>query len=63
MEIDLKQYLGHASMTGNPELQPGDTIFVPRETRGIAGVGWLGLLGIMGTVLGLIAAVNNIGHH
>ena len=63
MEVDLKQYLGHASMTGNPELQAGDTIFIPHEGRGIAGVGWLGLLGVMGTVLGLIVAVNNIGHH
>jgi hypothetical protein len=63
MEVDLNQYLGHASLTGNPELQAGDTIFIPHSGRGIAGVGWLGLLGVMGTVLGLIVAVNNIGHH
>ena len=63
MQIDLKQYLGHASPTGNPVLQPGDTIFIPHQGRGIAGVGWLGLLGVMGTVLGLIVAVNNIGNN
>jgi polysaccharide export outer membrane protein len=63
MEIDLKQYLGHASLTGNPELQPGDTIFVPRQGRGIAGVGWLGLLGVMGTVLGLIVAIEALNNN
>jgi polysaccharide biosynthesis/export protein len=63
MEIDLKQYLGHASLTGNPELQPGDTIFVPRQGRGIAGVGWLGLLGVVGTVLGLYVAFANLNHN
>jgi polysaccharide export outer membrane protein len=65
MEIDLKQYLGHASLTGNPELQPGDTIFVPRQGRGVAGVGWLGLLGVLGTVLGLVVAIEalNNNHH
>jgi len=60
MEVDLQQYLGHASLTGNPELLPGDTIFVPRQGRGIAGVGWLGLLGVVGTVLGLYVAFANL---
>ena len=63
MEVDLKQYLGHASMTGNPELLPGDTIFVPRQGRGIAGVGWLGLLGVVGTVLGLYVAFANLDNN
>lgn len=63
MQIDLKQYLGHASLTGNPELQAGDTIFVPRQGRGIAGVGWLGLLGVVGTVLGLYVAFANLDNN
>jgi hypothetical protein len=63
MEVDLQQYLGHASLTGNPELLPGDTIFVPRQGRGIAGVGWLGLLGVVGTVLGLYVAFANLDHN
>ncbi|HET9941460.1 MAG TPA: polysaccharide biosynthesis/export family protein [Candidatus Eisenbacteria bacterium] len=63
MEIDLNEYLGHASLTGNPELQAGDTIFVPRSGRGFAGVGWLGLLGVLGTVLGLVVAVDAIANN
>jgi len=63
MEVDLQQYLGHASLTGNPELLPGDTIFVPRQGRGIAGVGWLGLIGVVGTVLGLYVAFANLSNN
>ena len=54
MRINVHDYLTKASPTGNPALQSGDTVFIPRKEKGFNP---LSTLSIFGTLLALTTSV------
>lgn len=51
MKINMKNYLGKASLVGNPQLQSGDTIYLPRKEDSI------GVFRIAGIAIGLATSI------
>ena len=54
MKVNAREYLSQAQPNGNPELRSGDTIYVPRQTRGFS------LFSIIGYVSPVIALATSI---
>ncbi len=54
MKVNVREYLSQAQPNGNPELRPGDTVYVPHQTRGF------GLFTIIGYVSPVIALATSI---
>jgi hypothetical protein len=54
MKVNARDYLSEAQPNGNPQLRPGDTIYVPRQSRGF------GLFTIIGYVSPVIALATSI---
>jgi len=54
MKVNVRDYLSEAQPNGNPVLRSGDTIYVPRESRGF------GLFTIIGYVSPVIALATSI---
>lgn len=54
MKVNVREYLSEAQPNGNPELRPGDTVFIPHQSRGF------GLFTIIGYVSPVIALATSI---
>jgi len=52
LRVNLKAYFDGADVTGNPALESGDTVFVPRSSRGITG-----FIGAVGGAVGLVSSI------
>jgi protein involved in polysaccharide export with SLBB domain len=55
MKVNLNRYFEKGDEAGNPRLQPGDTVFMPRETS--HGVSPLAYIGFASAVVGLVTSV------
>ena len=54
MRVNAKDYLAQAQPNGNPELRPGDTIYVPRQSRGF---GFFSVIGYVSPVIALATSI------
>jgi len=54
IKVNMNDYFSGASLVGNPELQAGDTVHLPRQPRAF---GLFGALGLLGTVIGLTTSI------
>jgi polysaccharide biosynthesis/export protein len=55
LRVDLDRYFEKGDMAGNPRLEPGDTVFLPRESNGRSNA--LTYIGAATAVIGLISSV------
>lgn len=54
MKVDARDYLAQAQPNGNPELRPGDTIYVPRHARGF---NFFSIIGYVSPVIALATSI------
>ncbi|MGH7682106.1 MAG: hypothetical protein ACRENN_08980, partial [Candidatus Eiseniibacteriota bacterium] len=59
MRVNMTDYVAEASLAGNPQLQPGDTVFLPR--RG-AGTDYLRIIGFAVGIATTIILITNNNH-
>lgn len=57
MRVNMKDYLGKAAVVGNPELQAGDTVFLPRRNPS------RDYIRLVGVVIGLAASIVVLTNH
>ncbi len=57
MRVNLRDYLGKASLVGNPDLQSGDTIYLKRKDPSV------GIWRIAGIALGLVTSITIVAHN
>jgi polysaccharide export outer membrane protein len=65
MKVDLNRYFEKGDQAGNPRLQPGDTVFMPRESShgGISAFAYVGFAtAIVGLVTSVVVLMDN-NHH
>ncbi len=55
LRVDLDRYFEKGDMAGNPRLEPGDTVFLPRESTGRSNT--MTYIGAATAVIGLISSV------
>jgi protein involved in polysaccharide export with SLBB domain len=60
LKVSMENYLEKANTSGNPPLEPGDTIYVRRSPQGGRGV--FGVIRTIGPVLGIVSAVVAIAY-
>ncbi|HET9251410.1 MAG TPA: polysaccharide biosynthesis/export family protein [Candidatus Eisenbacteria bacterium] len=53
MRVNMKEYFGEGQIAGNPALESGDTVYLPRKTDPLLGKG----LRALGVMLGLLASI------
>lgn len=54
LKVNAREYLAEAQPNGNPELRPGDTIYVPRQTRGF---NFFSIIGYVSPVIALVTSI------
>lgn len=57
MKVNMRDYLGSASLVGNPELQPGDTIYITRKKSNT------NYFQVLGLVLGFATSIAVLTHY
>ncbi len=57
MRVNMSDYLGDASLAGNPLLQAGDTVYLPRRSGG------RDYLRVMGVLLGIATSIAILTHN
>ncbi len=55
MKVDLNRYFEKGDQAGNPRLQPGDTVFMPRQSS--RGASPLAYVGFASAIVGLVTSV------
>jgi polysaccharide export outer membrane protein len=55
LRVDLDRYFEKGDMAGNPRLEPGDTVFLPRESTGRSNA--MTYVGAATAVIGLISSI------
>jgi len=53
-KVNARDYLSEAQPNGNPELRPGDTIYVPRQSRGF---NFFSIIGFVSPVIALATSI------
>lgn len=54
LTVNARDYLAEAQPNGNPELRPGDTIYVPRQSRGF---NFFSIIGYVSPVIALATSI------
>lgn len=54
LRVNARDYLAQAQPNGNPELRPGDTIYVPRQSRGF---NFFSIIGYVSPVIALATSI------
>jgi hypothetical protein len=61
LRVDLDRYFEKGDLAGNPRLEPGDTVFLPRESGRRSNA--LTYVGAATAVIGLISSIVILSNH